>query len=68
LNAKADRIAQTGEIKKIVDAAEPLYATLGDAQKHQFITLGGILVPERGRFAVEMRHLRMGKGDHGAEE
>jgi hypothetical protein len=36
LNAKADRIAQSGEnLKKIVEAAEPLCASLGDAQKHK---------------------------------
>ena len=70
LTAKADRLAQSGaNLEKIVGAAEPLYATLDDAQKHRFITLGRTLVPERGRFAKEMRHLRMGEGDqHGAEQ
>jgi len=69
LNATADRLAQSAaNLKKIVEAANPLYASLDDAQKHKFITLGRMLVPERGRFAMEMRHLRMGKGDqHGAE-
>ena len=32
--------------------------SLDDPQKHQFITLGRMLVPERGRFAKEMKHLR----------
>ena len=70
LNAKADRVAQSGaNLKKIVEAAKPLHATLDDAQKHKFITLGRMLVPERGRFAMEMRHLRMGEGDRrGAEQ
>ena len=61
LTAKADRLAQSGaNLEKIVGAAEPLYATLDDAQKHKFITLGRTLVPERGRFVKEMRHV--GKG------
>jgi hypothetical protein len=70
LTAKADRLAKSGaNLEKIVVAAEPLYATLDDAQKHRFITLGRTLVPERGRAAKEMRHLRMGEGDqHGAEQ
>jgi LTXXQ motif family protein len=69
LNAKADHVAQSAAIlQKIVEAAKPLYASLDDAQKHKFITLGRMLVPERGRFAMEMKHLRMGEGDqHGAE-
>ena len=70
LNATADRVAQCAAIlKKIVEAAKPLYASLDDAQKHKFITLGRMLVPERGRFAMEMRRLRMGEGDQqGAEQ
>jgi hypothetical protein len=58
LTAKADRLEQSGaNLEKIVEAAKPLYASLGDAQKHKFITLGRTLVPERGRFAKEVRHL-----------
>ncbi len=69
LNAKAERITQGGaNLKKIVEAAKPLYASLDDAQKRQFITLGRMLVPERGRFATALKHLRVGEGDqHGAE-
>jgi LTXXQ motif family protein len=68
LNAKAERLAQRqAGLEKIVEAAKPLYASLSDAQKHRFVTLGRMLVPERGRFAMEMRHLRVGEGDqHGA--
>ena len=41
LTAKADRLAQSAaNLEKIVEAAKPLYATLDDAQKHKFITLG----------------------------
>ena len=69
LNAAADRVAEsTANLERIVKAAKPLYATLDDAQKHKFITLGRALVPERGRFAKEMRRLGMGEGDqHDAE-
>jgi zinc resistance-associated protein len=69
LTAKADRYAQGGaNLDKMVEAAKPLYASLDAAQKHKFITLGRMLVPERGRFVKEMRHLSVDKGDqHSAE-
>jgi len=62
LNAKAERLAgsQAG-LDKIVEAATPLYADLDETQKHTFITLGRMLVPERGRFVKAMR--RIGKGN-----
>ena len=64
LNAKAERLAQDeANLKKIVEAVKPLYGSLSDAQKHKFIALGRMLVPERGRFAMEMKHLRVGEGD-----
>jgi LTXXQ motif family protein len=68
LNTKAERISQSAaNLKKIFEAAKPLYASFDDAQKHEFITLGRMLVPERGRFAIEMKRLRVGEGDkHGA--
>ena len=70
LNATADRLAQsTANLQKMVEAAKPLYATLSDAQKREFITLGRMLVPERGRFARAMRHLGKGEGgEDGAEQ
>jgi phage tail tape-measure protein len=56
--AKADRLAESqANLQKMVEAAKPLYASLDDAQKHKFITLGRMLVPERGQFAKEMRRL-----------
>ncbi len=56
--AKADRIAQgQANLEKIVDAAEPLYASLDAAHKRKFIALGRTLVPERGQFAKAMRRL-----------
>jgi len=69
LNAKAERLAQSlANLEKIVATARPLYASLDDAQKHNFIALGRMLVPERGRFAKEMRRLRVGEDEeHGAE-
>jgi zinc resistance-associated protein len=61
LNAKAERLAQSqAGLEKIVEAAKPLYTSLDDAQKHTFIKLGRMLVPERGRFVKEMR--RAGEG------
>jgi hypothetical protein len=62
LNAKAERLAQSqADLENIVEAAKPLYASLDNAQKETFITLGRMLVPERGRFAKEMR--RAGAGN-----
>jgi len=56
--AKANRLAESqANLQKMIEAAKPLYATLDDAQKHKFIALGRVLVPERGQFAKEMRHL-----------
>ena len=56
--AKADRLAQSqASLETMVEAAKPLYASLDDAQKHKFIALGRMLVPERGQFAKEMRRL-----------
>jgi hypothetical protein len=55
-SAQAQRLAQReADFEKIIEAAEPLYASLDNTQKHKFITLGRMLVPERGRFATEMR-------------
>jgi Spy/CpxP family protein refolding chaperone len=69
LTAKADRLTRSrANLEKIVEAAKPLYASLADEQKHKFITLGRMLVPERGSFVKEMRRLGTGKSDqHDAE-
>jgi hypothetical protein len=62
LSAKAERLEQSQtDLENIVEAAKPLYASLDSAQKETFITLGRMLVPERGRFAKEMR--RVGAGN-----
>ena len=56
--AKADRIAQgQATIETMVDAAKPLYASLDETQKHKFVTLGRMLVPERGQFVKAIRRL-----------
>ena len=69
LNAKAERIAEsTANLQKMVEAAKPLYATLDEAQKSEFIALGRMLVPERGRFAKAIRHLGKGEGDQDGGE
>ena len=56
--AKADRLEQSqANLQKIIEAAKPLYASLDDRQKHTFIKLGRMLVPERGQFAKAFRRL-----------
>ena len=56
LTAKADRLAESrANLEKMVGAAKPLYASLNDAQKHKFITLGRMRATS---FAKEMRRLR----------
>ncbi len=69
LEAMADRMSQgAADVKKIADAAKPLYASLDDSQKHKFGMLGRMLMPERARFAMEMIHHHMGeRDDDGAE-
>jgi zinc resistance-associated protein len=62
--AKAERLEQSqADLEKIIEAAKPLYASLDGAQKHKFIALGRMLVPERGQFAKAIRRLGVGKGD-----
>jgi zinc resistance-associated protein len=63
-SAKAERIEQgQADLQKIVEAAKPLFASLDGAQKHKFIALGRMLVPERGQFAKAMRRLSVREGD-----
>ena len=64
LQAMADRLSQAAaDVKKVADAAKPLYDSLDETQKHQFATLGRMLMPERTRFAMEMwRHREGGRG------
>ncbi len=69
LEAMADRLTQgAADIKKIADAAKPLYGSLDDTQKHKFGMLGRMLMPERARFVMDMIHRHMGeRDDDGAE-
>jgi LTXXQ motif family protein len=62
--AKADRLEQSqANLEKIIEAAKPLYTSLDNRQRHTFIKLGRMLVPERGQFAKAIRRL----GLHSAE-
>jgi hypothetical protein len=69
LEAMANRLAQgAADVKKVADAAKPLYASLDDSQKHKFGMLGRMLMPERARFVMDMIHHHMGeRDDNGAE-
>jgi LTXXQ motif family protein len=69
LDAMADRLSKAGaDVKQIADAAKPFYASLDETQKHAFVTLGRMLMPERGRFALEMmRHRWIEQGPGTAE-
>jgi LTXXQ motif family protein len=69
LEAMADRLSQgAADIKKIAEAARPLYASLDDSQKHKFGMLGRTLMPERARFVMDMIHRHTGeRDDDGAE-
>ncbi len=69
LEAMADRLSQgSTNIKKIADAAKPLYDSLDETQKHKFGMLGRMLMPERPRFAMDMMHHNMGEHDHDGAE
>jgi hypothetical protein len=69
LEAMADRLSQGAtNIKKIADAAKPLYGVLDESQKHKFGMLGRMLMPERSRFAMDMMHHHMGEHDHDGAE
>jgi hypothetical protein len=64
LEAMGDRLSRAAEdVKKIADAAKPLYASLDDSQKHRFGMLGRMLMPERAQAAAEMMHRHMGEGE-----
>jgi LTXXQ motif family protein len=58
LDTWSSDLTQAGaNMKKVAEAAKPLYASLDETQKHDFTMLGRMLMPERARFAMEMmRH------------
>ncbi len=73
LEAMADHMSRAAEdIKKIADAAKPLYAGLDDSQKHKFGMLGRMLMPEHAE--MMMHHMgghmggHMGEGGGGGDE
>lgn len=56
LDAIADRLSRGAEdVRKIADAAKPLYANLDDSQKRRFGMLSRMLAPDHGRGAEMMR-------------
>jgi hypothetical protein len=69
LEAMANRLSQGAtNVKKIADAAKPLYDSLDESQKHKFGMLGRMLMPERSRFAMDMMHNHMGEHDRDGAE
>ena len=69
LEAMANRLSQGAtDIKKIADAAKPLYDSLDESQKHKFGMLGRMLMPERARFAMDIMHHHMGERDRDGAE
>ncbi len=69
LDAVANRLSQgAANIKKIADAAKPLYDSLDESQKHKFGMLGRMLMPERSRFAMEMMGHHTGEPDRDGAE
>jgi hypothetical protein len=69
LEAMSDRLSRGAtNVKKIADAAKPLYDALDESQKHKFGMLGRMLMPERSRFAMDMMRHHMGEHDRDGAE
>jgi hypothetical protein len=69
LEAMADHLSQGAtNVKKIADAAKPLYDSLDESQKHKFGMLGRMLIPERSKFAMDVMQHRMGDHDRDGAE
>jgi hypothetical protein len=69
LEAMANRLSQGAtNVKKIADAAKPLYDSLDASQKHKFGMLGRMLMPERSKLAMDMMQHRMGDRDRDGAE
>jgi hypothetical protein len=69
LEAMADRLSQGAtNVKKIAEAAKPLYDSLDESQKHKFGMLGRMLMPERSRFAMDWMQHRMRDHDRDGAE
>jgi hypothetical protein len=64
LDAMANHLSKAAaDVKQVADTAKPLYASLDETQKHEFATLGRMLMPERARFAMEMMRHRWNEGE-----
>jgi LTXXQ motif family protein len=69
LEAMSDRLSEGAtNVKKIAEAAKPLYDSLDESQKHKFGMLGRMLMPDRSRLAMDMMHHHMGDHDHDGDE
>jgi hypothetical protein len=70
LEAMADRLLQgAADVKKIADAAKPLYAALDASQKEKFGMLGrDMLMPEHERSAMDWMHHHWGEREGGGAE
>ena len=63
LDTWSDNLSKAAaDMKKVADAAKPLYDSLDDTQKHDFAMLGRMLIPEHARFAMEMMRHRWNEG------
>ena len=63
LEAMADHMSRAAEdIRKIADAAKPLYASLDDSQKHKFGMLGRMVMPEHAEMMMHHTGGHMGEG------
>ena len=66
LSLHADVLAQRGTaLKKVADAAGPLYKSLDDAQKHRFMILARFDRPHFGRRGMHEHQDRMHRGPMG---
>jgi hypothetical protein len=69
LEAMANRLSQGAtNVKKIAEAAKPLYDSLDESQRHKFGMLGRMLMPERSRLAMGMMHQHMGEQERDGAE
>ena len=66
LALRADALSQRGAaLKKVADAAAPLYKSLDEAQKHRFMVLARLDRPHFGRRGVHGEHGWMHRGPGG---
>jgi zinc resistance-associated protein len=64
MRQRAELLTETGvDLKKMADAAAPLYAALDDAQKHRMDVLLRMRGPHHFRMAARENGLRRSRGD-----